>query len=306
MFDLLFYGLNVVILLCLKLRTLNILMLMKKVIFFLALLIPIALQAQNSSCEKAYSKASYALLHVQKALKADNFDHQMYFAERAYEAFSETQESLQGCNCKTASDAVYEGVQNSQSAINPDKWETGRYFCKKALENARTLIDAISICNESGFSTSYTPSETTTEISDISTDVENDALITAETESIQQQQLTLEQKRQQLMEEQKKLEEQIRKQEELKQQMVQNREIELQNQIKLKTDSEAAIQNLERALSNLFDTYNCSNINLSSNNSYLRDNNVLYNESLEQTKLFYMNKTIEVLNNALSQYQKCK
>lgn len=280
-------------------------MLMKKVIFFLTLLIPIALQAQNSSCEKAYSKASYALLHVQKALKADNFDHQMYFAERAYEAFSETQESLQGCNCKTASDAVYEGVQNSQSAINPDKWETGRYFCKKALENARTLIDAISMCNGSG-SSGYTPSEITTDVGDISTAVENDALITAETESIQQQQLTLEQKRQQLLEEQKKLEEQIRKQEELKQQMVQNREIELQNQIKLKADSEAAIQNLERALSNLFDTYNCANVNLSSNNSYLRDNDVLYNESLEQTKLFYMNKTIEVLNNALSQYQKCK
>lgn len=280
-------------------------MLMKKVISFLTLLIPIALQAQNSSCEKAYSKASYALLHVQKALKADNFDHQMYFAERAYEAFSETQESLQGCNCKTASEAVYEGVQNSQSAINPDKWETGRYFCKKALENARTLIDAISICNGSG-SSGYTPSEITTDVGDISTSVENDALITAKTESIQQQQLTLEQKRQQLLEEQKKLEEQIRKQEELKQQMVQNREIELQNQIKLKADSEAAIQNLERALSNLFDTYNCSNVNLSSNNSYLRDNDVLYNETLEQTKLFYMNKTIEVLNNALSQYQKCK
>src|SRR5688572_7681576 len=158
-FVLLFYGLNVVLLLCLKLRTLNILMLMKKVIFFLTLLIPVALQAQNTSCEKAYSKASYALLHIQKALKADNFDHQMYFAERGYEAFSETQESLQGCNCQTASDAVYERVQNSQSAINPDKWETGRYFCKKALENARTLIDAISICNESGFSSSYTPSE---------------------------------------------------------------------------------------------------------------------------------------------------
>ena len=266
-----------------------------------------AIQAQNSLCEKAYSKASYALLHTQKALKANNFDHQMYFAERANEAFYEAQELLKGCGCEAADQAVYEGEQNTKSAISPDKWETGRYFCKKALENARALIDAISVCNESGFSSSYTPSEISTDVGSISTVVENDQVISAETESIQQQQSTLEQKRQQLLEEQRKLEEQIRKQEQLKQQVVENREIEFQNQLELKADSEAALQNLERALSHLFDTYKCTmTVNISNNSDYMRSNEVLHNETLSQTQLYYKNKTIEILNNAIKQYQNCK
>ncbi|UOB16940.1 hypothetical protein [Abyssalbus ytuae] len=279
---------------------------MKRIVLLLSLFSIFTLQAQNSLCDKAYSKASYALLHIQKALKADNFDHQMYYAERALEAFNETDEALQGCNCKKASNAAFEGIQNSKNAVSPDKWETGRFYCKKALEDARTLIDEISFCNESGFSSTYSSDEITTDISEISASVENDNVISEETQSIQQQQLTLEQQRQKLLEEQKKLEEQIRKQEELKQQMVQEREIELQNQLKLKASSEAAIQNLERALSNLFDNYNCTNVNLSDNNSYIRSNDVLYNENLKQTKLFYMNKTIEILNKALLQYQNCK
>ena len=100
---------------------------MKKLAYFIFLFTCI-LQAQNSLCEKAYSKASYALLHTQKALKANNFDHQMYFAERANEAFSEAQELLKGCGCEAADQAVYEGEQNTKNAISPDKWETGRYF----------------------------------------------------------------------------------------------------------------------------------------------------------------------------------
>lgn len=278
---------------------------MKKLILLL-FLCTYSILAQNSLCEKAYSKASYALLHTQKALKANNFDHQMYYAERANEAFYEAQELLKGCGCKAADDAVYEGEQNTKSAMTPDKWETGRYFCKKALENARSLIDAISVCNEGGVSTTYTPSEISTDVSNISTTLESDQVISAETESIQKQQSSLEQKRQQLLEEQRKLEEQIRQQEQLKQKVVQNREVEFQTQLQLKADSEAALQNLERALGNLFDTYKCTmTINISNNSSYMRDDEILHNETLPQTKLFYQNKTIDILNNAIKQYQNC-
>jgi hypothetical protein len=113
-----------------------------------------------ADCTNAYSSASYALSHSKKALSADNFDHQRYYAERALEAFEKTQALTENCGCDTTTDPIYQGMGNLEKAIDPKDWEMGRYYTKKAVADAQNLIAALDRCT-SGAETATPPEEYT-------------------------------------------------------------------------------------------------------------------------------------------------
>lgn len=119
-----------------------------KLFFILATLIGlIASPSSSTSCEDAYTSASYGLSHVKKAFKAHNFDHQKYYAGRALEALEKTESLMGECGCGGAIDAIEEGVENLEEAMDPADWKMGRYYSKKAMENTYSLLENLDLCS---------------------------------------------------------------------------------------------------------------------------------------------------------------
>ena len=118
---------------------------MKK--FTLLLCIACATGSAQMNCTNAYASAGYALAHAKRALSADNFDHQRYYAERALAAFEKTEQLASECGCEASQNHIYKGEENLDKAIDPKDWEMGRYYTKKALANAQDVITALDVCS---------------------------------------------------------------------------------------------------------------------------------------------------------------
>ena len=110
------------------------------------LLFSITITIAWSNCNNAYSSASYGLAHTKKALSANNFDHQRYYAERALTAFEKTEKLLEVCGCESSRGPLVNALENLSKSIDPKDWEMGRYYSKKALANAQDVIAALDVC----------------------------------------------------------------------------------------------------------------------------------------------------------------
>lgn len=104
----------------------------------------------NANCTNAYSQASYGLAHSKKALSANNFDHQVYYAERALTAFEKAETLALDCGCASAETPIMNGLDNLRKAIAPKDWEMGRYYTKKAVADAQNLMAALDLCTSGG------------------------------------------------------------------------------------------------------------------------------------------------------------
>lgn len=101
----------------------------------------------NTSCTDAYTSASYALSHSKKSLKAYNFEHQQYYAGRALEAMEKTRDLVGDCGCDTALDAITDSIENLDKAMDPEDWDMGRYFTKRAIADAYNVLDNLDVCS---------------------------------------------------------------------------------------------------------------------------------------------------------------
>ncbi len=99
-------------------------------------------------CDNFYSKVTYALNHGKKAMTATNFEHQMYYAERANEALEDSKTYMADCNCAKAQTQTRDAMETLDKAIDPVDWEAGRFFTKKALEQINALITSIDQCTQ--------------------------------------------------------------------------------------------------------------------------------------------------------------
>ncbi|MBO0323382.1 hypothetical protein J0X14_13820 [Muricauda sp. CAU 1633] len=100
----------------------------------------------SQQCDNYYSKVTYALNHCKKAMTATNFEHQMYYAERALTALEKADEFKGDCVCKKAYDKAYDTKQTLDKAIEPIDWEAGRFYTKKALGQINELITFLDEC----------------------------------------------------------------------------------------------------------------------------------------------------------------
>ncbi len=105
-----------------------------------------ALQAAFSQCDNFYSKVTYALNHCKKGMSATNFEHQMYYAERALTALEKSEQFKNECNCAKAEDKTLDALETLDKAIEPIDWEAGRFFTKKALGQINELITILDEC----------------------------------------------------------------------------------------------------------------------------------------------------------------
>ncbi|WP_421811808.1 hypothetical protein [Flagellimonas sp.] len=106
-----------------------------------------AIQATYSNqCDNFYAKVTYALSHGKKAMDATNFEHQMYYAERALTALEKSEAFMAECSCDKAKNKTLDAMETLDKAIEPVDWETGRFFTKKALGEINELITIIDQC----------------------------------------------------------------------------------------------------------------------------------------------------------------
>ncbi|NER11117.1 hypothetical protein SAMN06265375_104104 [Muriicola jejuensis] len=117
---------------------------MKKTIFLLAMTLCYA--AGFANCTNAYASAGYSLSHAKKSMEANNFEHQQYYAERALSALEKARDENETCGCPKAGDPILNGIENLKTALSQDKWDNGRYFTKRALEDVEKVLYNLDMC----------------------------------------------------------------------------------------------------------------------------------------------------------------
>nr|WP_299381876.1 hypothetical protein [Allomuricauda sp.] len=117
----------------------------------------------SNQCDNFYAKITYGLSHTKKALGATNFEHQMYYAERALIALEKSEAFMEECVCAKAVDKRLDAMEALNKAIAPVDWDAGRYFSKKSMGLINELITMLDEC------TLGTVPETVVEDSDDST-----------------------------------------------------------------------------------------------------------------------------------------
>nr|WP_299172810.1 hypothetical protein [uncultured Allomuricauda sp.] len=121
----------------------------------------------SNQCDNYYAKVTYGLSHSKKALGATNFEHQMYYAERARKALEQSKSFMEECGCAKTEDKTLDVLETLDKAIEPVDWDAGRFFSKKALRQINELITILDECT-------LGTSTTVVEDSDNST-IENEA-----------------------------------------------------------------------------------------------------------------------------------
>jgi len=110
----------------------------------------------NANCTNAYASAGYSLAHAKRSLSANNFDHQQYYAGRSLEAFEKAKLLVETCGCQSSMDPILNGIDNLTNALGQTEWDMGRYYTKKALENAHQLLESLDICSSGAAGSSTT------------------------------------------------------------------------------------------------------------------------------------------------------
>lgn len=100
----------------------------------------------SNQCDDFYAKVTYGLSHTKKALGATNFEHQMYYAERALIAIEKSQTFMGECDCAKSEDKTLDVIEVLNKAIDPVDWDAGRYFSKKSMGMINELITILDEC----------------------------------------------------------------------------------------------------------------------------------------------------------------
>ncbi len=241
--------------------------------------------------EDALTAASYAYSHSKKAHGANNVFHTQEYADKAIEAFQKVENLADQCGCKKANETAYQAKVDMQSSLEQDTYERSRFFAKRAKELGSTLLEQLTFCRANIDSYTYTEDTYKQEQNEIA----------EATEEVSAKQKELEEKRRQLQIEQQKLEQQIAAQNRLKAEFEAKRAAELKEQTLVKSKAEQALQKLESALQELSIVLN-EESRFESQADYLRSENELKNESLDDTKTFYVNRVKELTQSAMLQF----
>lgn len=251
-----------------------------------------------ANCGEAYSTATYALSHTKKSLDSNNFDHQMYYADRAIDALEKTKGLAENCGCDDSMDYILNGLVDLKKSADPEDWDKGRYFAQKAYEDLQSLINAFDICTSSAPSVNYDlETIASTDASSKEIQIEKSGLVE------QQRQLELQQKA--LLEQQRLLAEKIENQKRLTAEMQRARELEYGEQLKLKRIAELTFKEYEAKLKDLMTVFDCSRSSTSNHGILEHSEEELRNETLETTRKFYMDQVVSMQKQALEIFNTC-
>ncbi|WP_271783095.1 hypothetical protein [Aquimarina algiphila] len=265
---------------------------MKRIALILLLLCFIPKTNAQNVYDDALTAASYAYSHSKKAHGANNVFHTQEYADKAIEAFQKVENLADQCNCKKATETAYQARVDMESSLEQDTYERSRFFAKRAKELGSKILEQLTFCQASVGS--YSDVEETASIE------EENELVEA-TQEVSDKQKELEAKRRQLEIEQQQLEQQIAEQSRKKAEFEAKRAAELKEQSLIKSKAEQALHKLESALQELSVVLN-EESKFESQADYVRSENDLKNESLHDTKNFYVNRAKELTKTAMQQF----
>ncbi|MDX1363033.1 hypothetical protein [Arenibacter latericius] len=94
----------------------------------------------KDNCDLVYSTASYALNHAKKALKANNFDHQVYYSEKALKSYEKLLRIVKENDCIDLSEKIEDILADAKNASEPADWDRGRFYSKKVFNASLELL----------------------------------------------------------------------------------------------------------------------------------------------------------------------
>lgn len=113
---------------------------------FVLLCLVIANISFASQCDNFYAKITYGLSHTKKALTATNFEHQMYYAERALTALEKSESFMAECGCEKTVEKRLDAMEALNRAIEPVDWDAGRYYSKRSQGLINEIITMLDEC----------------------------------------------------------------------------------------------------------------------------------------------------------------
>ncbi len=252
-----------------------------------------------ADCSSLYSAVTYAFSHSGKSLKANNFDHQRYYAKRSMEAIEKAKQQLGSCGCDKAGDIIYDIKQNLEKAMDPEDWEAGRFYVKKARAFLEELITALDICTAAGDPVPAAEPMASKEDFNQEKKVEYEKEVT-----LAEKQLALQKEQEELLARQRELEKKLTEQRLLEQRLKQERQLELDTQKELMVKAEIGLYQIESAAVDIIKAFSCGT-DFEVAESYKREEKVLENESLKQTKHFYKEKFREIVERIRKELDNC-
>lgn len=262
---------------------------MKRIAVILFLVCFISQVNAQDLYEDALTAASYAYSHSKKAHGANNVFHTQEYADKAIEAFEKVEDLTDQCGCKDANETAYEAKTNMVSSLEQDTYERSRYYAKQAKELSPKLLEQLTDCQVN--SGSYAE--------DVAVADEEEIAIASEEVSRRKQEL--EEQKRQLEIEQQKLQQQIAEQQKAQEAFEAQRAAEFEKQSAVKVKAEQALKKLESALQELSIAFDDES-NFESGKDYVRTENDLQNETLSDTKNFYVNRAKELTKSAMQQF----
>lgn len=252
-----------------------------------------------ADCTTLYSSVTYAFSHSRKSLKANNFDHQRYYAKRALQALEKAEEQAESCDCAKINNIMYDVRESLERAIDPEDWGTGRFYVKKAREYLSETMTALDMCtaDTDPAPASVPDDEKESDYSDKKKAGETPA-------SLAQKQDALKKEQQALIAKQKELEEQLEEQRRIEQQLAEARQQELEAQKELKVKAEIELYRMESAAMELINAFSCEK-EFTVTENYKRGEAALEEESLGETRGFYKEKFREVVERMKQKLKEC-
>ncbi len=118
----------------------------KSYVLFVAVFFCALYTTFSNQCDNFYAKITYGLSHSKKALTATNFEHQMYYAERALIALEKSKVFIAECDCAKSEDKTLDAIETLNKAIEPIDWDAGRFYTKKSVGIINELITILDEC----------------------------------------------------------------------------------------------------------------------------------------------------------------
>ena len=255
----------------------------KTTLLFTALVLLISPTFASEDCEESYQNASYGLIHVKKALEANNATHLKEYALRSKIALEKVLTATEKCGCTDANDASYNALENLDKALAKDEFETIRFRVSKAKSFAQATLVALDVCNAKRSYLDY--------------EEEEEDLIEMEKQLLEQQQ--------QLLAKQQQLAAQIEQQKALQKKIQQEREQMLNAQKELQLTAEDNLAQMEFLIQSFTEAMGCQETTPLTQESFKRNTEDLSLESLGRTKAFYIEKAQEMANALINRLSKC-
>ncbi len=238
----------------------------------------------SNDCETAYQDAAIGYQQIKQSMKSRNLEHTQLYVSRAKDALEKANLTLKSCGCAAAENASFDAMEHLEKSLEKDTYERSRFHVSKAKISAQLILSSLDVCGENGLLSTI--------------DEEEETLLNQEEKLLAQQQ--------RLLEEQKKIEAKIKKQKELQQRLQSEKKQKLEQQLTIKREAETSLNELKQSIINTTKSLECSTEAFAKLDSFYRSEEALEAETVQATRLFYAQKTEEMVHLLLKALEECK